>query len=119
MSSSLSSSVLAFLSLGLNALKLDIFVTSISLKLYDLLVGGLVPRKVGVDDSVDDHNDDNDVEGVEQPVVNHLVVSRLWDHLDYGGLDCSHHHHDCDGNHDSILNTVCKYSFGGKGEFST
>ena len=44
-----------------------------------LLICCLVPGKVGVNDGVDDHDDDDDVEGVEQPVVDHLVVGRLND----------------------------------------
>ena len=68
-----------------------------------LLIGCFIPRKVRVYDGVDDHDDDDDVEGVKQPVVDHLVVGRLGDHLDYGGLNSGHYHHDRDGNHDSIL----------------
>ena len=46
-----------------------------------LLICCLVPGKVGVNDGVDDHDedDDDDDEGVEQPVVDHLVVGRLGD----------------------------------------
>ena len=74
-----------------------------------LLIGCFIPGKVGIYDGVDYHDDDDDVEGVKQPVVDHLVVSRLGDHLDYGGLNSGHYHHNRDRNHDSILrnNFVC------------
>ena len=46
-----------------------------------LLVGCFVSWKVSVNDGVDNHDDNDDVEGVEEPVVNHFVVSCLWYHL--------------------------------------
>ena len=42
----------------------------------------LLPRfPVPGDESVDDHDDDDSIECVEQPVVNHLVVNSLGNHL--------------------------------------
>ena len=51
----------------------------------------------------DDDDDDDDVKGVQQPGVNHLLVSSLWDHFVHRGLYCCNHHHSCDSNHDTIL----------------
>ena len=59
-----------------------------------LLVGCFVSWKVSVNDGVDNHDDNDDVEGVEEPVVNHFVVSCLWYHLHNGTLNCCDHHHD-------------------------
>lgn len=52
---------------------------------------------------MDPHNDDDDVERVHEPVVDHLEVGRLGHHLVDGGLDGGDDHHCGDGNHDSIL----------------
>ena len=42
----------------------------------------LLPRfPVPGDECVDNHDDDDSIECVEQPVVNHLVVSSLGNHL--------------------------------------
>ena len=55
---------------------------------------------------MDDHDDDQDVEGVKKPVVNHFVVGSVRDHLVDGGLDGRHHHHGGDGDHDSVLSGI-------------
>ena len=68
-----------------------------------LLSGYRVPGNRAVHDGVDDHDDDQDVEGVEQPVVNHLVVCCLWDHFVDTGLNCSDNHHSSDCDHDAVL----------------
>ena len=49
------------------------------------------------------HDDNHDVEGVEQPIVNHLEVGGLGHHLVDGGLNGGHHHHRRDRNHHPIL----------------
>ena len=40
-----------------------------------------VPGDESVHKGVDDHDDEDSIECVEQPVVNHLVVSSLGNHL--------------------------------------
>ena len=59
-----------------------------------LLVGCFVSRKVSVNDGVDNHDDNDDVEGVEKPVVNHFVICSFWYHLHNGTLNRCNHHHD-------------------------
>ena len=59
-----------------------------------LLVGCFISWKVSVNDGVDNHDDNDDVEGVEEPVVNHFVVRCLWYHLHNGTLNRCYHHHD-------------------------
>ena len=52
---------------------------------------------------VNAHNDDDDVEGVEEIDVDHLEVGRLGNHLANAGLHCGHDQQAGDANHDSVL----------------
>ena len=48
------------------------------------------------------HDDDHDVEGVQEPVVDHLQVGGLRHHLVDGGLDRGNNHHRRDGDHNPV-----------------
>ena len=50
-----------------------------------------------------DHDQDDDVEAVQEEVVDHLEVGGLGDHLTNTGLDVGHHQHAGDGHHDAVL----------------
>ena len=63
-----------------------------------------VPGDGCIGEGVDDQDDDDYVEGVEQPIINHLVVCSLGHHLVDAGLYRGDHHHGGDRNHDPILN---------------
>ena len=65
-----------------------------------------VPFDKGIHVCVYGHHDNDDVEGVDQPDVNHLDVGCFWDHLVDGGLYSCHHHHGGDCYHYSILNKI-------------
>ena len=62
-----------------------------------------VPLDEVVHVGVDNHHHDDDVEGVEEPHVDHLDVGRLGNHLIDRGLDGGNHHHRGDGDHYSVL----------------
>ena len=62
-----------------------------------------VPLDVGVHVGVHHHHHDDDVEGVEQPHVDHLDVRGFRNHFIYRGLNCCDNHHCCDCNHYPIL----------------
>ncbi len=49
------------------------------------------------------HDEDVDVEGVDEPDVDHLEVGRLRHQLVDRRLDCGENGHDRDRDHDSIL----------------
>ena len=52
------------------------------------------------------HDQDDDVEAVEEEVVDHLEVWRLGDHVAHTGLDIGHHQHAGDGHHDAVLTQI-------------
>ena len=69
----------------------------------NLLVGCFISGQISINDGMDNHDDNDDVERVEKPVVNHFVVSGLGNHFDNGALHCGYHHHDCYGDHNPVL----------------
>ena len=62
----------------------------------NLLLRFLVSREVIINDGVDHHDDNNNIERVQQPEINHFVIGCFGDHLDNRGLHSSDHHHDGD-----------------------
>ena len=49
------------------------------------------------------HHHDDDVEGVEEPDIDHLDVGSLGDHFIDGGLNSCNNHHGGNCYHDPIL----------------
>ena len=62
-----------------------------------------ISNNVRIHCSVDSHDNNDDVKGVDKPVVNHLQIGSLWNHLIDRRLYCGHNHHGGDGYHDTIL----------------
>ena len=57
------------------------------------------------DVGVVDHDDDDDIEGVGEEVVDHLEIGCLGNHGIDAALDVGDDNHGCDGHHDSVLET--------------
>ena len=68
-----------------------------------ILIGGKVFQYMSRHVGVVDHDQDDDVEAVQEEVVDHLEVGGLGDHLTDTGLDVGHHQHASDGHHDAVL----------------
>ncbi len=63
----------------------------------------MVPGNCRVEFDVKGHDEDVDVEGVDEPDVDHLEVGRLRHQLVDRRLDRGENGHDRDRDHDSIL----------------
>lgn len=62
-----------------------------------------IPVNTHVHVGVDGHDEDDDVEGVQEPEVDHLEVGGLGHHLADAGLHRGNHQHARDGHHDAVL----------------
>ena len=52
---------------------------------------------------VDAHDDDDDIEGVDEEHINHLEIGSLGHHLINGGLEGGNDQHHRNGYHNTIL----------------